>query len=285
MGSRWYLRDDPSQGDTGETAVELTAADVAALELTALEDVAVDLIVSDPDTTEIASSPVSDTNGAGAAEAPAGIAEPPPRSGPLPSPAPQAPEPPESRALPAPAETDWRGDPAPGVRRRTLPWSVGVGVLILALAAQLIHAARSDLAGIPGVGPWLISAYATFGSELAPPVALEQYSTIDLTAAADPVTDDLGWLIIETRVQNRGPKVQPFPHILIRLLDRWQETIAGRYFSPEEYLVTERSDYSRMDVGTTADAQFIIVDPGANATGFELEFCTPVGNGYRCDAQ
>jgi hypothetical protein len=162
---------------------------------------------------------------------------------------------------------------------------VAAGLLTLTLAAQLIHASRSEIAGLPGVGPMLIAAYARLGREIAPPVALEQFGTLDLTAAVEPVTDEHSWLIIETRVQNRGPKAQAYPHILVRLLDRWEETIAGRYFAPAEYVVTPQSDYSRMNVGVTVDAQFIIVDPGPSATGFELEFCAKVEDGFVCDSR
>jgi hypothetical protein len=40
-----------------------------------------------------------------------------------------------------------------------------------------------------------------------------------------------------------------------------------------------------MTVGSAVDAQFIIVDPGPSATGFELEFCTPVNDGFLCDSE
>jgi len=168
-------------------------------------------------------------------------------------------------------------------RRRT--WAAGSALAGLLLAVQIIHFARSSIAGMPAIGPALVAIYNGLGMPLAAPVDLKQYSTLDLTAVAEPATEDHGWLIIETRVQNRGPAVQPFPHIFVGLLDRWQETIAGRYFRPDEYLVTPVSDTSRMNTGSTVDAQFVIVDPGPAATGFELKLCVPVGTSYRCDTE
>lgn len=191
----------------------------------------------------------------------------------------------EAAVAAAAAASDWRADNPGPARRRSWPWAVAAALMTLTLAAQLIHAARSELAAVPGVGPILIAAYATFGREVSPPVALEQYLSLDLTAVAEPASDEHGWLIIETRVQNRGPKTQPYPHILVRILDRWGETIAGRYFAPDEYVVTPQGDYSRMDVGDTVDAQFIIVDPGTDATGFELEFCARAEGSFVCDSQ
>jgi hypothetical protein len=126
--------------------------------------------------------------------------------------------------------------------------------------------------------------YARAGIDVLAPVDLDQFNLLDLTALAETASDQQGWLIIETRVQNRGPKVQPFPHIFVRLEDRWEDTVAGRYFSPEEYTVSAVNDFSRMRVGETIDAQFIIMDPGPSATGFELELCARIAHGFKCES-
>lgn len=246
-GSRWFLHDDPPDAATANPA----AAGAASAEPEAA--------TAEPVETE-------------SAEPEAAAATP------------QAPMH-EAAAAAAAAASDWRVDNSEPARRRPWPWAVGAGLLALTLAAQLIHAARSELAALPGVGPILIAAYAKLGREVAPPVALEQYISLDLTAVAEPVSDEHGWLIIETRVQNRGPKTQTYPHILVRILDRWGETMAGRYFAPDEYVIAPQTDYSRMNAGSTVDAQFIIVDPGPNATGFELEFCARVEDSFVCDSQ
>jgi hypothetical protein len=189
------------------------------------------------------------------------------------------------------ADTSWLTDPDwlpgeadPGKQRAGWPLVAGVALLGIALAGQLAHRFRDTLADAPIAGSMLRTTYAIFGRELSPRVDLNQYDTLDLTAVAQPVTDEQGWLIIETRIHNKGPKVQPFPYIFVSLVDRWEETIAGRYFGPDEYTVTPAPDYSRMNIGSTIDAQFIIVDPGPGATGFELEFCTPLGSGFNCES-
>jgi predicted Zn finger-like uncharacterized protein len=261
-GSRWFLHDDPP-----DVATEVPAA--AGSETVDFDTGAPE---TEPAIVEAAVPEIAGPDGAGfetvAAESPTAMPE----------------EAAAAAAAPL-AVTDWREGDAEPVRRRTWPWAAAAGLMTLTLAAQLIHAARSELAGLPGVGPVLIAAYATFGREVSPPVALEQYASLDLTAVAEPVSDEHGWLIIETRVQNRGPETQTYPHILVRILDRWGETIAGRYFAPDEYVVTPRTDYSRMEVGSTVDAQFIIVDPGPDATGFELEFCARVEDSFVCDSR
>jgi len=179
---------------------------------------------------------------------------------------------------------DWLPPLEAPAERRVWPFAAAIALLGLGLSLQLVHRFRAELAGLPVAGPVLIGAYSLLGIELGPRIDLGQYETLDLSAIAQPVTDEQGWLLIETRVQNNGPRVQPFPHIFVRLLDRWGETMAGRYFGPEEYTVAPIGDAERMDVGITVEAQFVIVDPGPGAINFDLEFCVPSSNGFECES-
>lgn len=169
-------------------------------------------------------------------------------------------------------------------RRRLWPWAVAAGILCVTLAGQLTHRFRNELVSVPIFGTVLARAYAVADIDLVAPVDLDQFELLDLTALAEPAGEEQGWLIIETRVRNSGPNVQPFPHIFVRLVDRWEDTVAGRYFAPNEYTVSEVADYSRMNIGTTVDAQFIIMDPGPSATGFELELCARIVDGFMCES-
>jgi len=167
--------------------------------------------------------------------------------------------------------------------RRKWPWVTGTVALAIVLAIQLIHHFRGDLVDAPAIGGAVRGTYSALGIPTTGRVDLDQYTTVDLTAVAEPVAGEQGWLVIETRIRNRGPKEQPYPYIFVSLLDRWEDKIAGRYFAPDEYVVRAASDYSRMRIGSTVDAQFIIADPGPSATGFELEFCTPAGERFLCE--
>jgi predicted Zn finger-like uncharacterized protein len=164
------------------------------------------------------------------------------------------------------------------------PWAAGAILLGLSLVGQLFYQLRDELITWPAIGPAFAGIYSILGIEVMAPVDLDQFNLLDLTALAEPAGDEQGWLIIETRVQNKGPKVQPYPHIFVRLLDRWEDTVAGRYFGPDEYTVSTVDDFSRMNIGTTIDAQFIIMDPGPSATGFELELCAKIVQGFMCES-
>jgi predicted Zn finger-like uncharacterized protein len=167
---------------------------------------------------------------------------------------------------------------------RTWRWTAGVVVLSLTLAGQLTHRFRNELVSAPAIGPLLDRVYSVINIEIEAPVDLDQFSLLDLTALAEPAGEEPGLLIIETRLQNKGPRVQAFPYIFVRLLDRWEDTVAGRYFGPDEYTVSAVEDFSRMNIGTAVDAQFIIVDPGPGAIGYELELCARNARGFFCES-
>jgi predicted Zn finger-like uncharacterized protein len=181
-------------------------------------------------------------------------------------------------------ESDWLPDVVDVRRPRTVLWSCISAVLVLALGGQLAHQYRGSLILVPELGPFIESAYAALGQEVSPTVDLDQYELVDLTTVAESTDNGQNWLIIESRILNAGPKAQPYPYIFVRLLDRWGDTIAGRYFSANEYTLSEDTDFSRMTVGSRIDVQFLILDPGPSATGFELELCTKVERGFLCES-
>ena len=178
---------------------------------------------------------------------------------------------------------DWL-TPVDEAPRRSRLWSVAAVLLLLTLAGQLIHQYRSELVAVPELAPAVTRVYELLGREVSPVPDLGQYDLMDLTAVAQPTSDEQGWLMIETRVRNGGPRPQPYPYIFVRLLDRWEDTIAGRYFAPDEYAVSPIRNSAQMSTGSTIDAQFVIMDPGPSATGFELELCVAADNGYLCES-
>jgi len=302
------------QGDTATRSIGATAADWhrhaeedaaeddATLEIFEVEDAAAEPEAAGPEARSDAASPVpvGDPREAAPAPAidrkpatdrkPAAEARPAAEAGPVTGAEPGA-APATVRASAAvgdgpdtDADTSWLPALASSGRQRW-PFVVGVTLLLPALALQLVHEYSGALAANAIVGDALTKAYALFGSELLPVVDLDQYELLDLAALAEPVTADQGVLIIETRVRNNAARARPAPHIYVALLDRWQETVAGRYFAPEEYAVGATADPSSLQSAGTIDAQFVILDPGPGATGFELQICTPMAQGFACDGE
>jgi predicted Zn finger-like uncharacterized protein len=163
-------------------------------------------------------------------------------------------------------------------------WTIGAAVLGAILLLQFAHHYRAGLARVPLMGSAVVAFYGMFGSDVTRRYDLAQYAIVESAAVAQPDAGEHGWLLIEARLRNRGPRAQPYPHIFLTLEDRWQKNIAGRYFAPNEYLISPVSDISEMAVGATVDAQLIIVDPGPEASGFEIDVCIQFDDGFACAA-
>jgi len=169
--------------------------------------------------------------------------------------------------------------------RSSRKWTFGCIAAALLLAVQVTHHYRAQLAATALVGPWLRSAYAFLGSDVAPHWDLAQYEILDWTAIAEPNSEGQGSLTIAARLYNRGPRTQPFPHVQVQLKDRWERTVGSRIFSPSEYLSADVPANGEMHAGKTAKAELSIVDPGPDAYGFELDVCIPRNGGeLRCAA-
>lgn len=167
------------------------------------------------------------------------------------------------------------GDSASGPPHARL-WSVAAGLAVLALLAQITHHFRNEFASQPLIGPVVHSAYAFLGTPVMPRWDIEQYRILDWVATAEPNPSGRGDLAISARIQNRGPDPQPFPHVLVQLKDRWESTIGSRVFAPSEYLANT-SHAALMAPGDTANAELILIDPGPDAYGFEIDVCVEYG--------
>jgi predicted Zn finger-like uncharacterized protein len=173
------------------------------------------------------------------------------------------------------------------LRSRPMDRRLWVGAAVvggLLLSAQLIGHFQSRLVAQPLVGPLLQKSFALFGAEIEPIWNVDQYDLLDWVAVAEPSATGQGNLIIRSRVQNKGPAAQPRPYIYLKLIDRWEDTLGSRIFAPEEYLPQGASGPELLTAGMTYSAELILVDPGPDAYGFELDVCVRVDEGFHCSA-
>lgn len=157
--------------------------------------------------------------------------------------------------------------------RRARGWLYATLAAVAVLGAQVTNHFRSDLAGVPGLGPLLGDVYAKLGVELIPSWDVQQYQIVDWVATAEPNANGRGSLKITARIQNKGPRAQPFPYVHLQLEDRWEKSVASRMFEPEEYLPADAQPNALMKPGATTRAELEVVDPGRDAYGFELDVC------------
>jgi len=167
---------------------------------------------------------------------------------------------------------EWTVDAEPATKP-TRAWRLAAALAAFALLAQAAHHFRANLAGNAMLGPPLRIVYAQLGAPIHPRWDLEQYQVLEWVATAEPGSNGQGNLIITARIQNRAAKAQPYPHVHLRLKDRWESAIGSRVFEPDEYLATDEQVGLFMAPGDTAQARLTVIDPGQDAYGFELDIC------------
>lgn len=166
--------------------------------------------------------------------------------------------------------------------QRRWPWAVGVGVLLLLFAAQVVHSQRERLIQNPGLGPLIAQTYALLGQSLTVPTDLSAYELRQWGAANDP--NETERLLLRASIVNRASYAQPYPLLRLALQDRFGATLGVRDIEPKDYLPGSGAP-GLLGPGQRADAEIRIVDPGREAVGFEMDICVPAGNGVRCANQ
>jgi predicted Zn finger-like uncharacterized protein len=173
-------------------------------------------------------------------------------------------------------------DDAPGLLARRWPWVVGIAALALLLALQVIHSERDNLVRSPTLGPAIAGAYAFLGLAPLAPTDLSAYELRQWGAASDP--REANRLMLRASIVNRASYAQPFPLLRLTLQDRFGGTLGQRDIGPSDYLPGAAAA-GLLGPGERADALIRIVDPGAEAVGFELDICLPARGGVRCANQ
>ncbi|MGB5131424.1 MAG: MJ0042-type zinc finger domain-containing protein, partial [Steroidobacteraceae bacterium] len=87
----------------------------------------------------------------------------------------------EAAAIDAPAFDDLELQDGP----RRWPWTIGVAILMLTFAAQVVYAKREDLLRKPAIGPLLAEIYSFVGMPLSSPTDLSAYELRQWGAASD----------------------------------------------------------------------------------------------------
>ena len=157
-------------------------------------------------------------------------------------------------------------------RRSGALWAVGVLLLAVVLAIQVVHHFRRELARDASVGPLVRSAYASIGRPLAPNWDLAAFELRQWGASeAGPAAP--GTLAVRASVRNGAGFAQPLPLLRLELEDRFGETVARRDFEPREYLNDPAQAARLLAAGATTEAALTVVDEGTDAVGYRLDVC------------
>lgn len=150
----------------------------------------------------------------------------------------------------------------------TLGWSLGSLLLVLALAAQVIHHFRQDLVRHPQAGPVLRMAYERLGLGLLPNWDLAAFELRQWGNAADD-----GNMVVRASLTNRAAFAQPHPVLRLELEDRYGGTVATRDFEPADYLRNPSAAGRLIEPGSSSEVDLLLADPGPEAVGYRLDVC------------
>ena len=150
-------------------------------------------------------------------------------------------------------------------------WRIGAGVLALLLLVQFVHYDRHELVRRPTVGPVLQKIYGRLGLQLSPNWNLKAYQVRQWGATAAPGAQ--GTLRVRASVVNTADHAQPLPLLRLSLADIAGARVGIRDFEPGEYLPNPPESDRMLDAGRRIDAEVVIVDPGKDAVGFEIDVC------------
>ncbi len=158
-----------------------------------------------------------------------------------------------------------------GVSRSALAWSFGCLLLALGLLAQVTHQFRQDLVRHPRIGPVLEDVYSRLGVPLSPNWDLAAFELRRWSTASDADTN--GRITVRASITNRAAFAQPHPILRLELDDRYGDSVAVRDFEPTEYLKDPSESARLLGPGASTEAELVIVPPGPDAVGYQLDAC------------
>lgn len=187
------------------------------------------------------------------------------------------PEQPADSAPPAMTVADqpfvWRPPVQPPeehpLRRRL--YAIGAMLLVLVLAAQLIHQNRDRLATYPALTEPMTRLYAALGLPLWPAWDLRAYEVRQYEAVADRTS--VGALDILARIAVVGNEPVGLPMVRIKLTDRFGKPVGTRVFKPAEYLGNNPRPREPLSPGTMIPVDLHLNDPGSDAQGINIDVC------------
>ena len=163
-------------------------------------------------------------------------------------------------------------------RRRV--WIAASVLSALALAGQAIHYNRETLARSEVLGPWVLGTYALLGLEPPTPTDLGAIELRQWGASTDARMP--GRLRLRASLLNRAPFAQPYPVLRLTLNDRFGNRIGSRDIGARDYLPGGATGHRLFTAGQRLDAEIVVVDPGKDAVGYEINLCREDREGVRC---
>lgn len=148
------------------------------------------------------------------------------------------------------------------------PGRLAVGVLLLALATQLLLAQRNELAASARWRPVIGAICAPLRCELPPWRQPAAFTMLNRSVQPHPRLP--GVLSVHASFRNDARWPQPWPTLALGLADINGAAVGQRAFQPREYRAPARP--TRLAPGQSASVRFDIIEPAAPVVAFTFDF-------------
>ncbi|NOY71382.1 MAG: DUF3426 domain-containing protein [Gammaproteobacteria bacterium] len=149
-------------------------------------------------------------------------------------------------------------------------WTFGTLAFVIILILQYGYFMRDNLAQYTSLRPALQQLCRVADCTLPLQHAPTQIKLISREISTHPDIDNA--LRVQATFINKAPFQQNYPTIKLSLSSLAGQTIATRYFKPQEYLPQNTSIETGIATQQQTEVQLDIRDPDKKATGFELLF-------------
>lgn len=156
-------------------------------------------------------------------------------------------------------------------KKSGLLWFFLSMTLGIALGAQYTFYNFNELSKVSEYRPYLEFLCQWTGCQLPSKIAVQKIKTTASPRVRKHPTKRNA-LIVDVLMINTATFLQPFPRIEILFSDHKQKPVASRAFMPGEYLKGELTGITLMPINKEIHVRFDILDPGSNATQYEVNF-------------
>jgi len=152
----------------------------------------------------------------------------------------------------------------------TLILTLGILTGIAALLLQYAYYNRNSLIKMTELRPWLNIMCQQINCTLPPPKDLKLIVLSSKNIFSHPNVNNA--LMVSASIVNQADFVQNYPVIELRFENVRGKTIAGRRFSPLEYLAIPENQIARMQPDVPVNINLEIKDPGDDMVSYEFTF-------------
>lgn len=151
-------------------------------------------------------------------------------------------------------------------------WGIGLAVILLLAIGQYLYFNFTALAR-GELRPWLTRGCEVVGCVLPPQSDIALIRTNSLIVRSHP--SQRGALAVDAIITNQADFPQPYPPLQLQFTDLNGVPVAGRRFSPAEYLSGELIGSRLMPVQQPVHIALELLDPGSRAVNYLLTVVPP----------